>query len=49
MEKKTGNKIRLGIFVTITSALFIVGVYFIGAKTANVQQHISGKWNIQGY
>jgi phospholipid/cholesterol/gamma-HCH transport system substrate-binding protein len=32
MEKKTGNKIRLGIFVTITVLLFIVGIYFIGEK-----------------
>jgi phospholipid/cholesterol/gamma-HCH transport system substrate-binding protein len=32
MEKKTGNKIRLGIFVTISVLLFIVGIYFIGEK-----------------
>ncbi|HTA28671.1 MAG TPA: MlaD family protein [Bacteroidia bacterium] len=32
MQKKTGNKIRLGVFVTITVLLFIVGIYFIGEK-----------------
>jgi phospholipid/cholesterol/gamma-HCH transport system substrate-binding protein len=32
MEKKTGNKIRLGIFVTVSIALFIAGVYFIGQR-----------------
>jgi phospholipid/cholesterol/gamma-HCH transport system substrate-binding protein len=32
MEKKTGNKIRLGIFVTVSVLLFIVGIYFIGEK-----------------
>jgi phospholipid/cholesterol/gamma-HCH transport system substrate-binding protein len=32
MRKESGNKIRLGIFVTITVALFIAGIYFIGEK-----------------
>ncbi len=32
MEKKTGNKVRLGIFVSVTIALFIVGIYFIGQR-----------------
>jgi phospholipid/cholesterol/gamma-HCH transport system substrate-binding protein len=43
MEKKTGNKIRLGVFVTITTFLFIVGIYFIGEKQQlfNKTFHIS--------
>jgi phospholipid/cholesterol/gamma-HCH transport system substrate-binding protein len=32
MKKETGNKMRLGIFVTITVLLFIIGIYFIGEK-----------------
>lgn len=32
MKKNNGNKIRLGIFVSIGIALFIIGVYFIGDK-----------------
>jgi phospholipid/cholesterol/gamma-HCH transport system substrate-binding protein len=32
MEKKTGNKIRLGIFVTTSVILFIAGIYFIGQR-----------------
>lgn len=32
MKKTTGNKIRLGIFVSIGITLFIVGIYFIGQK-----------------
>jgi phospholipid/cholesterol/gamma-HCH transport system substrate-binding protein len=32
MEKKTENKIRLGIFVTLSVLLFIIGIYFIGQK-----------------
>src|ERR1035437_4994689 len=32
MKKTTGNKIRLGIFVSIGMTLFIVGIYFIGQK-----------------
>jgi phospholipid/cholesterol/gamma-HCH transport system substrate-binding protein len=32
MEKKTGNKIRLGVFVTISATLFIAGIYFIGQR-----------------
>jgi phospholipid/cholesterol/gamma-HCH transport system substrate-binding protein len=32
MEKKTGNNIRLGLFLTIGILLFIAGIYFIGQK-----------------
>ncbi|MGD1045114.1 MAG: MlaD family protein [Bacteroidota bacterium] len=32
MKKHTSNKIRLGIFVSIGIALFIVGIYFIGER-----------------
>ncbi len=44
MQKSSGNKIRLGIFVTITIALFIVGVYFIGQK----QQMFSRTFHVSG-
>ena len=32
MKKNNGNKIRLGVFVSIGLALFIIAVYFIGDK-----------------
>jgi phospholipid/cholesterol/gamma-HCH transport system substrate-binding protein len=32
MKKNTGNKIGLGIFVSVGLALFIVGIYFIGER-----------------
>lgn len=32
MKNTTGDKMRLGIFVSIGLALFIVGIYFIGKK-----------------
>ena len=32
MIKSTSNKIRLGIFITIGIAVFLVGVYFIGER-----------------
>lgn len=32
MEKSTGNKVRLGIFVSLGITLFIVGIYFIGER-----------------
>ncbi len=32
MKKNTNNRIRLGVFVTIGVALFIVGIYFIGSR-----------------
>lgn len=44
MKKSTGNKTRLGIFVSVTVALFITGIYFIGQKQQlfNRTYHISG-------
>lgn len=32
MRRESGNKIRLGVFVTIVIAMFIAGIYFIGEK-----------------
>lgn len=32
MESNTGSRIRLGIFVTIGTALFVLGIFFIGQK-----------------
>lgn len=32
MQTKTGNNTRLGLFVTISIALFMAGIYFIGKK-----------------
>lgn len=32
MKKDTGNKIRLGIFISLGIAMFIVGIYFIGER-----------------
>jgi len=32
MKKHTGNKIKLGIFVSLGIALFIAGIYFIGER-----------------
>jgi phospholipid/cholesterol/gamma-HCH transport system substrate-binding protein len=44
MENTTGNKMRLGIFVSVGVALFIVGIYFIGEKQQlfNKTFHVSG-------
>ncbi len=44
MEKKTGNKIRLGVFVSLTIALFILGIYFIGQRQSLFSStfHVSG-------
>ena len=44
MQKKTGNKIRLGIFVSISFTLFIVGIYFIGQR----QQLFGSTFRISG-
>jgi phospholipid/cholesterol/gamma-HCH transport system substrate-binding protein len=44
MEKKNGNKIRLGIFVTISVILFIAGIYFIGQR----QQLFNSTFQISG-
>lgn len=32
MKKESGNKVRLGIFVTAGLVIFLVGIYFIGQK-----------------
>jgi len=32
MKKETGNRMRLGVFVTVSTLLFIAGIYFIGQK-----------------
>ena len=32
MEQKTGNNIKLGIFITLSISFFIAGIYFIGKK-----------------
>ena len=44
MKKPAGNKIRLGIFVSASFALFIAGIYFIGQRQQlfNSTFHISG-------
>lgn len=44
MKKNTGNKIRLGIFVSIGIVLFIVGIYFIGDR----QQLFCDTFRIRG-
>ena len=44
MEKKTGHKIKLGIFVSISIALFISGIYFIGQR----QQLFGSTFRISG-
>lgn len=51
MKKTAGNKIRLGIFVSISVALFILGIYFIGERQQlfNNTFHISSIYkNING-
>lgn len=42
MKKQTGNKVRLGIFVSSGILLLIVGIYFIGAR----QQLFSNTFHI---
>ena len=44
MQKKNGNKIRLGVFVTVGLLLFIFGIYFIGEK----QQLFNATFRISG-
>lgn len=44
MKKSTGNKMKLGIFVSISITLFIVGIYFIGQR----QQLFSSTFQICG-
>ena len=44
MQKNSGNKIKLGIFVSISIALFIIGIYFIGQK----QQLFNSTFRVSG-
>jgi phospholipid/cholesterol/gamma-HCH transport system substrate-binding protein len=44
MKKDTGNKMKLGIFVSLGLTLFILGIYFIG----NRQQLFSTTFRISG-
>jgi phospholipid/cholesterol/gamma-HCH transport system substrate-binding protein len=44
MKKTEGNNIRLGVFVFTGSALFIIGIYFIGQK----QQMFANTFHISG-
>ncbi|MHB8262009.1 MAG: MlaD family protein [Bacteroidia bacterium] len=44
MKKTTGNKTRLGIFVTIAVALFVAGIYYIGQR----QQLFSSTFKVSG-
>ncbi len=44
MQSTKGNKMRLGIFVSVGIALFIVGIYFIGEK----QQLFSKTFHVSG-
>lgn len=44
MKKPTGNKIRLGIFVSVSIALFIAGLYYIGQK----QQLFNTTFRVRG-
>ncbi|MFY9311079.1 MAG: MlaD family protein [Bacteroidia bacterium] len=44
MKRNTNNRIRLGVFVTVGVALFIIGIYFIGSR-----QHLfSDNFRISG-
>jgi phospholipid/cholesterol/gamma-HCH transport system substrate-binding protein len=44
MKKPTGNKMKLGIFVSIVTVLLIVGIYFIGKK----QQMFGSTFHVSG-
>ncbi len=44
MQKTTGNKIRLGIFVSISFTLFIIGIYLIGQR----QQLFGSTFRVSG-
>ena len=49
MKPETGNRIRLGVFVSVAIALFIVVIYFIGNRQHLFSKtiHISGRSLIQ--
>lgn len=44
MKKTNGNKVRLGFFVTVTIALFITAIYFVGERQQlfNKTFHVGG-------
>jgi phospholipid/cholesterol/gamma-HCH transport system substrate-binding protein len=44
MKKQTGNKIRLGILVSISIVLFIMAIYFVGQK----QQLFNSTFRVSG-
>src|SRR5688572_17323153 len=44
MKKTTGNKLRLGIFVSASLILFILAIYYVGER----QQLFSGTFHISG-
>jgi phospholipid/cholesterol/gamma-HCH transport system substrate-binding protein len=44
MKKTTGNKVKLGIFVSVSGALLIAGIYFIGQR----QQLFNNTFTISG-
>ena len=44
MKKTTSFKIRLGIFITLGMAIFIVGIYFIGQR----QQMFRSTFRVSG-
>ncbi len=44
MKNATGNKMRLGIFVTVSIGLFMAGIYFIGQR----QQLFGSTFHISG-
>ena len=44
MKKTAENKIKLGLFVTIGLALFIVGIYFVGER----QQMFGSTFHVRG-
>jgi len=44
MKRKNGNKVKLGIFVSISILLFTIGIYFIGQK----QQLFGSTFKIYG-
>jgi phospholipid/cholesterol/gamma-HCH transport system substrate-binding protein len=44
MKKTTGNKVKLGIFVSVSTILLIAGIYFIGQR----QQLFNNTFTISG-
>jgi phospholipid/cholesterol/gamma-HCH transport system substrate-binding protein len=45
MKKETGNRIRLGVFVTVGLGLFIIGIFFIGQKQRLFSHTVKVKFN----